>query len=487
MHEINKAAVATTTTAKINDTRKISSDIIADENNLAKAIKLRVCENISIESLPEDILPSIVAANTFKNPKYESNEKHGYSNWQTPEFLKTYRYIDGDMIVPLGYGTQLLQLCKEAELKVEIEDLRIVRQVVYLKSLLGVKLRMYQQQAVNVALKAVQGVVVSPTGSGKSPMGCELIRRRGQKSLILLHRSDLGRQWVEGIRKYLGLEAGLIGDGQWSIGEQITVAMVQTLASRSEQAKELAQEFGLILVDECHHVPAETFLDVLGWFHAKYRYGLSATLGRADGLMPLIFLGMGPQIASIERKEVEKNQATVIPKVKAIDTGFKPGDVGSWNEYLDAMATSIECNLFIFELAKQQKAPTLILCDRIAHADDLDGIFTRRGVEHAFVHGKVKDRESAMEQIKQATLTIGTTGLLGEGLDVPFWEVLIMASPISSEIKLMQAIGRVVRAYPGKKNALIYDLRDDCGFSGASFKKRFEIYKKHKIFVEFKK
>ncbi len=130
--------------------------------------------------------------------------------------------------------------------------------------------------------------------------------------------------------------------------------------------------------------------------------------------------------------------------------------------------------------------PILILSDRVAHADDLSGMFSRRNFDHALVHGKVKDREEAIERIKKATVTIGTTGLLGEGLDVPFWEVLIMASPISSEIKLMQAIGRVVRASPGKKSALIYDLKYDCGFSGASFKKRFEIYRKHKIWVEFK-
>lgn len=461
--------------------------IISDPAVLPKVLRIKIREKIVIESPPEEILEQIIIANTFPNPKYESNEKHGYSNWGVDVTIETYCLMGNDIIVPLGYGSQLFQLCKENGIEIEFEDLRIIQPAIFPESLSGVMLRSYQQRAVDAALRPSQGVICGPTGCGKSLIGCEIIRRRGQKALILLHRSDLAKQWVSGIERYLGLKAGLIGDGLWEIGNQITIAMVQTLASRPNQTQELVQEFGLILVDECHHIPAETFLESLSCFHAKYRYGLSATLGRVDGLMPMIFLGIGPLIATIERREVEGVQATVVPKIKVIDTGFQPGLVSSWNEYLDKIATSSERNLFIFELAKQQKAPTLILCDRIAHADDLSGMFSRRGVEHAFVHGKVKNREEAMEQIKKAALTIGTTGLLGEGLDIPFWEILILASPISSEIKLMQAIGRVIRSFPGKRDALVYDLRDDCGFSGASFKKRFEIYKKNKIWVEFTK
>ncbi len=91
-----------------------------------------------------------------------------------------------------------------------------------------------------------------------------------------------------------------------------------------------------------------------------------------------------------------------------------------------------------------------------------------------------------MNKMKTSQITVATTSLIGEGIDVSSWGVLVLASPISSEIKLLQAIGRVIRQAPGKKVALIYDLKDDCGFSGASFKKRFAIYQKNKIWVEFR-
>ena len=90
-----------------------------------------------------------------------------------------------------------------------------------------------------------------------------------------------------------------------------------------------------------------------------------------------------------------------------------------------------------------------------------------------------------MQELKTAHITLGTTGLLGEGLDVSSWSVLIMASPISSEIKLLQNIGSIVRPASGKEKAIVYDLRDDCGFSGSSFNKRKAIYEKHKIRIEF--
>jgi superfamily II DNA or RNA helicase len=116
-------------------------------------------------------------------------------------------------------------------------------------------------------------------------------------------------------------------------------------------------------------------------------------------------------------------------------------------------------------------------------------MLNRRNIDHVLAHGKIgkKEREGMMERIKSAKLTVGTTSLLGEGIDVSSWNTLIMGAPISSEIKLMQAIGRIVRPSNGKEKAIVYDLKDNCGFAGASFNKRFEIYKKNKIWVQFQK
>ena len=271
------------------------------------------------------------------------------------------------------------------------------------------------------------------------------------------------------------------------VGEEITVALIQTLSAQEERTKELSWGFGLVLVDEGHHCPCDQFFSVLGLMKAKYRYSLSATPHRRDGLEAIIYRATGPDISHILREEVEECGAIVPATVRAIDTHFNPGPVGSWHEYLDAIGENAARNILIIDLAQQSDGPTLVLVDRIDHATQLSKMLTRREIDHVLAHGQLKkvDREGLMDRIKQSKITIGTTGLLGEGIDVPSWSNLIMASPISSEIKLLQAVGRVIRPGFMKENALIYDLRDDCGFSGASFNKRFKIYKKNRIWVDF--
>ena len=306
---------------------------------------------------------------------------------------------------------------------------------------------------------------------------------------MIVHRSELAKQWAALIKDRLGIVPGFIGDGVWNVGDQITIGMVQTLASIESETRAISSSFGLVLIDETHHAPASTYFDVLGLLSAKYRYGLSATPNRRDGLETIIYRTVGPTIATIEKGEVERQGATVPATIIPVETGFSPGVVRSWPEYLESISNSIGRNNLILDLAKKSDGSTLILVDRVNHAKQLSEMLNGIGIVHALAHGQLpkKDRDDVMGMIKNSDITIGTTGLLGEGIDVGSWGTLILGSPISSEIKLMQAIGRCVRPSEGKEMATIYDLKDDCGFAGASFKKRFEIYKKNKIWVEFGK
>lgn len=451
-------------------------------------IYFTIKENISISFLPSELYSRIKKDNTFLNPKYETNMDYGYSNEQIPSTIETYQTFCDKITVSRGYLPNLLSLIEEFGIEAHIEDSRAVFQVNY-PALNNVTLRPYQLRAVNQAMKNDQGVIVSPTGSGKSLIGLEIIRQRKQKALIIVHRSDLARQWIEIIKQRMGITAGFIGDGQWKIGEEITVGMVQTLASQDERLAMACNTFGLVLCDETHHAPAEMFSCVLGSLNAKYRYGLSATVNRRDGLERVIYRTVGPVIETIQKDEVENIGATVPVTAVSVNTNYNPGFVSSWNEYLNAITESTDRNLLIIDLATKETSSVLILCDRIEHTEKLSEMMSRRDIDHVLVHGKLKaeERAEAMSSIKTARITIGTTGLLGEGLDVARWSALIMASPISSEIKLMQAIGRVVRPFPGKEGAIVYDLKDNCGFAGGSFKSRFEIYKKNKIWVRFPK
>lgn len=434
----------------------------------------------------ENLMKEIEKVNTFPNPQHAENERMGYSNWGTPWTLELFRWEDRVLILPRGFYSDLIDILNEMQISIaDIEwDNVTVRRNVRFPDLKDVHLREYQVRAIENLSTHTQGCLVSPTGSGKSLIGIEIMRRKGQKSLVIVHRSDLAHQWQQVIFQVLGLKSGFIGSGHWIIGDQITIAMIQSISSMREEFQEISNQFGLVLVDECHHVPANSFYNILSMIPARYRYGLSATPKRRDGLDMLIYRAIGPCIANVDRSEVEELGATVPVNVQCVNTGFDPGPVESWNGYLQAITESLERIEVVIVCIRSMKH-TLILVDRIEHAQIIFKILKFRGADCVLVHGqmKKKERTEAVEMMKKAHITVGTTGLLGEGLDVSAWEVLILASPISSEIKLLQAIGRVVRFHPGKESALVYDLKDDCAFAGASFKKRLKIYNDNNIKV----
>lgn len=449
-------------------------------------VTTKISNRITLYNKGKDLIDWCIKENTFVNPLYISNEQANRSNWDTPREITTYSYDEhGNLVLPRGFLEDLRSYVDRSIDFIDPSYSHVDIPLEYPKSLIHVKFRPYQEIAIEAAVWCSQGVVVSPTGSGKSIMGLEIIRKKGQKALILVHRGELAKQWLEVIEARMGLKAGFIGDGKWEIGEHITVAMIQTLATN--QQEDIYDAFGLILLDEAHHVPASTFFDVIGRFKAKFCYGLSATPQRRDGLEKLIYLGIGPKIAEIDRAEVEKFGATVPVDVRRVKTHFNPGIVDSWQDYVSALCEAPYRNELIIKIADNSTSPVLILVDRTAHADQLSEMMAIKGIDHILAHGKLgkKELHGIMERVKNSKITVGTCSLLGEGLDISAWGTLIMGAPISSEIKLLQAIGRVVRPSEGKERAIVYDLVDDCFFSGGSFNKRFEIYKKHDIWVEF--
>lgn len=446
---------------------------------------ITITNKLNLINAPSSVIQQAIAANTFENPTYRSNLEHGRSNWNTEPLIKTFKYHDDGLILPLGYLKELKQTVKQNGEEFSIIDDR-VRVNASFKSLRGVTLRPYQERAVGAALKHSSGTIVSPTGSGKSLIGLSIIQQQQQKTLILVHRTDLLKQWCKVIHDRLSVKPGIISGRDWNIDSDIVVGMIQTLSSRQEAVEEISRSFGLILVDECHHLPAQTFYDIIGNFYAKYRYGLSATPQRRDGLEPIIYRAVGSPIANIHREEVESIGATVPIHVQVINTLFRPTRCESWQDYQTALSTNEGRAELVVNMIQSLDEPTLCLVDRKEHAKYISKKLTEAGCDHVVAHGSLtkKNREQAMVNMKKSKITVGTTSLLGEGLDVPGWSNLILGSPISSEIKLLQAIGRVARAAPGKERAFAYDLRDDCAFSGASFNKRKSIYEAHNFFIE---
>jgi superfamily II DNA or RNA helicase len=144
-----------------------------------------------------------------------------------------------------------------------VEDQRIFTPAIF-SALYGIELWPYQKNVLDQAKVRDQGILDSPTGRGKSIMDLSLIGHCGKRSMILTHSKSLMYRWCDVIRGLMKIDPGMIGDGNWQEGEQMSVGMLQTLSNRGTETREIARGHGVASIDECHHIPAATFSDEAG-------------------------------------------------------------------------------------------------------------------------------------------------------------------------------------------------------------------------------
>ncbi|MBT5230185.1 MAG: DEAD/DEAH box helicase [Methylococcales bacterium] len=433
-------------------------------------MKIRISGTLEIQNPTEPVLANAKQINTHRNPKYEQARQNGRSTYNIETNIEDYVLDDdGTLTLPRGCFKNLA---------IQPEDYELTDQQTLVPITLptpNFTLRGYQEKTLSDIDQQDSGVIVAPTGSGKTVIGIQLIANRQQKTLVLVHTKELLNQWRERISAAIAspIESiGIIGSGKWKEGEQITIGMIQTLTRNLDKVAEL--NYGLVIIDECHHLPAASFAKVMDTLPAKYRYGLSATPKRRDGLENMLYNRIGPKLAEIDKAVVEDVGGIITAQVKVFHTGIDVF-VSSWADFLTEIIESDERNIFIANLAIKaaKKMPILILTDRVSHAEKLHAM--TGGV---LLHGQLKksEREAGMQATESAAITIGTTSLLGEGVDVAGWQGLILATPLSGQGRLLQAIGRVIRPKEGKTMGFIADFVDECGFSVSSFRKRLAVY-----------
>jgi len=340
----------------------------------------------------------------------------------------------------------------------------------------------FQAQALEDLLRYPTGVLEAPTGSGKTNILLSAIPRLKTKALILVHTTELLNQTKSRAQSWLGIEPGVIGGGKERI-RPVTVAMVQTLARRDLEGSRLASYFGAVMVDECHHSPATTWAKILQQLPAKYKYGFTATAWRKDGLRFLMWRLIGNKNARVTRQVVEATGHIVWPDVEFVHTDYyyPIQDASQWTWMISDLVRDPERNRLIEQEVRRRVAvntQALILTDRIEHANILSRMLEDLGPVLLTGELNKTDRAKAMLKVRAgARLTIATTSLLGEGVDVPAWNLLFLVCPIAGGPKTLQAMGRVARPAPGKKKALVVNFVDsEVEILKAAFRKRQELY-----------
>ena len=408
---------------------------------------------------------------TFLNPKWIENERMGRWNRGTRKVLRFYRvYGKKSLRIPRGYTRQLIRYCRHHRIHYHLDDRR--KALVPVNYTFSGRLKPFQHTAVQQMLARDFGTLTAPTGSGKTVMALYMIARRRQPVLIVVHTKDLAHQWTDRIGQFLSIEpedVGLIGGGRNTIGEKVTLALVQSLYKR---AGPVAKRIGYLIVDECHRCPSRTFTEAVKAFDSKYMTGLSATPFRRDRLSKLIFWHLGDVHHEVDKKRLVQSGDVLTAKVIVRETAFKPyyDPVREYSKMLSELTADDDRNRLIAadvarEAARFSNLSCLVLSDRKKHCETLQALLRYKFDTPAeLLTGDVPsdERRSIVAALSagQVRVVVATGQLIGEGFDCKALSTLFLATPVRFSGRIIQYLGRVLRPAPGKKRARVFDYVD---------------------------
>jgi len=449
------------------------------------------------------------------NPEHRQAVKYRRYARGIPESIIMWEYDKetGTLTLPRGYAWRLLTLLQEHGIPYRLVDARVELPQVDFGS--RIVLRPYQAPAVKALVGlATQGVLQAPAGSGKTQMGLEVIARVDQPALWLTHTTDLAQQALDRAAEVLGIprrEIGMLGAGRESIGDRLTIGIIQKMVRMDLSS--MVDKFGAVIIDEVHHTGgAATWIKVISQFPARYRYGVTATFDRADGLEVITSLVIGPTVHIVDRSQVEASGGVVRPDVRPVLTSCESE---AWVKYKER-AKEYEEKLKAGKTKKEEKPPiipfgdiladvldsfernrmivdllarecpghcSLVLSERVAHCHELKAMLEVRcpQLRTEVIHGKL-GKTARREML--AAMNAGEVDVLfavdiaKEGLDIPRLDRLFLVAGGRNPGEVEQKVGRVQRAFPGKADAVVFDIVDEkIGVLKAQHWARRKVYK----------
>ncbi len=427
---------------------------------------LTVSSDCLLSGISFDFEKALKVRLTIENPQYAAAKKYGrWIGKKLKPQLKYYEPVVQGVRFPRGFANQAVIMCREyAGRDPEIIDNR--RTLPEVELFFAGKLRPYQQLAVDEARNKSFGVIESGTGSGKTVMGLALIAARKQPALVVVHTKELLYQWKERAEQFLACDVGLIGDGNFSI-QPLTISIVN---SARKQVDKLVSNFGHLVVDECHRVPATLFTDVVSKFDCRYVLGLSATAFRSDNeLTKLIYFFMGDRIHRVDSDELKATGAILKPEIIRNSTAFTYRYRGDYQPLIKALTAHEGRNMQILEdicrvAAEPESGTCLVVSDRVSHCSFFVEKLKGRGIVAELLTGQIQpeNRSAIVDAVQkgEVQVLVATLQLIGEGFDCSGLSTLFLTTPISFEGRLLQVIGRVMRPAENKR-ARVFDYIDE--------------------------
>lgn len=434
----------------------------------------------------------------FNNPEYIKKKRLGFWIGRTSKTIKLYDLYNDRYYIPLG--------CFEDIFRIHpiIEDYRDYTTKVTRNITSNIILRNYQEPCIKALKKHVNGIFLLPPGTGKTQIALQCASELKQHTLFLTHTRELLNQAKDRCETNLACTTSTITEGKCDTKGDMVFATVQTLSNIIEKEEIKQDEFGMIVVDECHHLATNAesvtmFEKCINYFTARYKIGLTGTLHRSDGLERTTEKILGGVIYELKKEGNElvgyyENKAIVrvplkdfqVPvRVYIKNTKYKPSDecfdrTGRiiYTKLISALATDYDRNLDILDLCSNLHGYTIIVSERV---DQL--IFLQEHLNSSVrIDSKLKKskREELIENFRKGNykFLLATYSLIAEGFDVPMLENIVLATPIKDSRLVIQSIGRCQRPYKEKEIANVYDFYDNIGVLYNAYRERMKIYKK---------
>ena len=458
-------------------------------------MEIKFSNEITINGSTPEILAWCKKELVIDNPEYAKKERMGLWVGNTPRTLSLYKRNGEAVILPIGAFKHIRGILDRGKdvcfFKTDLAD----NNDVYYGA--DINLFDYQQEALQAMIKAKYGILQSPAGSGKTQIGIALAVALGKKCLWLTHTQDLLKQSYDRAKQYIDESLlGTITAGKVNIGAGITFATVQTLCK--QDLTQYKYEWDVVIVDECHRVAGTPtsmtqFSKVISNLACPHKYGLSATVHRADGMIKCCYMLLG-EVRHIVPDEAVKSRCMQV-KVERVDTftkiPFGALDTDGTINYTKLISSLASNNLrndeILYRIADEPDHYHLILSDRLEQLYNLyNNLPEKLKALASVIDGKMTskkgkaEREQAIEDMRAGKkhILFASYKLAKEGLDIPRLDRLHLATPQKDYAVIVQSVGRIARVFEGKGQPICFDYVDNFKMAENMYRKRKTHYRK---------
>lgn len=441
---------------------------------------------IPTKELPAKAINHLKRLAAFKNPEFYAKLGMRLPIYNLPRIISCSEIADDYLILPRGCEESAIYFLRENNVGVEILDKTNSGQPIAVD--FNGELYPEQKLAIEELARHRCGTLYATTAFGKTVTAAAIIARKKVNTLILVHTKALLDQWRERLGEYLSTDFqpeqlpegrgrrkkfqqfGALSSTENTLNGKIDIALLQSCMSDNE-VKSFVRDYGMVIVDECHHAPAVNFERVLREVNAHYVYGLTATPIRKDGHQPIIFMQCGEIRHTADSKSQQAQQSfqrLLIPRFTSHRNLI--ADEGNYAQVIDELIGNEPRNKLIIDDVASNLAEgrtPIILTARTAHVDLLVEECRKicSNVIRLVGNDSAKAKREVMEQLSlvpadEPLVVVATGKYVGEGFDFPRLDTLMLALPVSWKGLIAQYTGRLHRNYPGKTETRIYDYID---------------------------